>query len=112
MPNRERPVQVKFRVTPDERQMIDRRMAQTGISNMAAYLRRMALNGYILKLDLPELREMVSLIRRYGNNLNQIAKRVNATSRIYADDIEYLKASLDQLWSAADEIIARLAEFK
>lgn len=112
MPNRERPVQVKFRVTPEERQMIDRRMAQTGISNMASYLRRMALNGYILKLDLPELREIVSLLRRYGNNLNQIAKRVNATSRIYADDIEYLKASLDRLWSATDEIIARLAEFK
>ena len=112
MPNRERPVQVKFRVTPEERQMIDKRMAQTGISNMASYLRRMALNGYILKLDLPELREMVSLLRRYGNNLNQIAKRVNATSRIYADDIEYLKSSLDRLWSAADEIIAWLAEFK
>ena len=87
MANRNRPVQVKFRVTPEERKMIDRRMEQAGISNMAAYLRKMAIDGYVVKLELPELRDFISLLRRTSNNFNQIARRVNSTDRIYADDI-------------------------
>lgn len=60
MANRKRPIQVKFRVTPDERELIDKRMKQVGSLNMAAYLRKMAIDGYVVKLELPELREMVS----------------------------------------------------
>lgn len=58
MANRNRPIQVKFRVTPEERKMIDRRMEQAGINNMAAYLRKMAIDGYVVKLELPELRDL------------------------------------------------------
>lgn len=54
MANRNRPIQVKFRVTPEERALIDKRMAQTGTMNMAAYLRKMAIDGYVVKLELPE----------------------------------------------------------
>ena len=61
MANRNRPVQVKFRVTPEERKMIDRRMEQAGISNMAAYLRKMAIDGYVVKLELPELQAATSI---------------------------------------------------
>ena len=80
MANRNRPVQVNFRCTQEERAMIDKRMAQTGTMNMGAYLRKMAIDGYVVKLELPELREMVSLLRRSSNNLNQIARRVNSTN--------------------------------
>ena len=59
MANRNRPVQVKFRVTPEERKMIDRRMEQAGVTNMAAYLRKMAIDGYVVKLELPELRDFI-----------------------------------------------------
>ena len=83
MAKRKREIVLRFRVTPEERGMIEEKMAQLGTDNMAAYLRKMAIDGYIVKLDLPELRDMVSLLRRSGNNLNQIARRVNETSRIY-----------------------------
>lgn len=87
MAKRKREIVLRFRVTAEERGMIEEKMAQLGTENMAAYLRKMAIDGYIVKLDLPELKELVSLLRRSGNNLNQIAKRVNETSRIYAADI-------------------------
>ena len=79
---------------------------------MAAYLRKMAIDGYVVKLDLPELRDMVSLLRRSSNNLNQIAKRVNETSRIYAEDIECLLENQEKLWSMAKEILGRLSNLR
>ena len=109
MANRNRPVQVKFRVTPEERKMIDRRMKQAGISNMAAYLRKMAIDGYVVKLELPELRDFISLLRRTSNNFNQIARRVNSTDRIYADDIAEMKNLLEQIWEADNRILEKLA---
>ena len=75
MANREREIQLKFRVTPEERELIEAKMAQLGTQNMAAYLRKMALDGYVVRLELPELREMVSLLRRSSNNLNQLTRR-------------------------------------
>ena len=109
MANRNRPVQVKFRVTPEERKMIDRRMEQAGITNMAAYLRKMAIDGYVVKLELPELRDFISLLRRTSNNFNQIARRVNSTDRIYAEDIVEMKNLLEQIWEADNRILDKLA---
>ena len=109
MANRNRPIQVKFRVTPEERKMIDRRMEQAGINNMAAYLRKMAIDGYVVKLELPELRDLISLLRRTSNNFNQIARRVNSTDRIYADDIAEMKNLLEQIWEADNRIHQKLA---
>ena len=109
MANRNRPIQVKFRVTPEERQLIDRRMEQVGTMNMAAYLRKMAIDGYVVKLELPELRDMISLLRRTSNNFNQIARRVNSTDRIYAEDIQEMKVMLEQRWDADNKILEKLA---
>ena len=111
MPWPRRKIELKFRVTPEEKAAIEGKMAQMGIVNREAYLRKMALDGYIVNLDLPELREMVSLLRRSGNNLNQLAKRVNATDRVYAADMEDIRRWQDALWTAANTIITRLAEF-
>ena len=91
MANREREIQLKFRVTPEERELIEAKMAQLGTQNMAAYLRKMALDGYVVRLELPELREMVSLLRRSSNNLNQLTRRVHETGRIYDADLEDLR---------------------
>ena len=79
MAKRKRDVQLKFRVTPQEREMIETKMAQFGTTNMAAYLRKMAIDGYVVKLDLPELRELVSLLRYSSNNLNQLPRRAHET---------------------------------
>ena len=109
MANRRRPIQVKFRVTPEERALIDKHMAQAGTVNMAAYLRKMAIDGYIVKLDLPELRDLISLLRRTSNNFNQIARRVNSTERIYEDDLYEMKMLLDKTWDAVNKILEKLA---
>lgn len=109
MANRNRPIQVKFRVTPEERALIDKRMAQAGTINMAAYLRKMAIDGYVVKLELPELRDLISLLRRTSNNFNQIARRVNSTNRIYEDDINEMKLMIDKTWEATNKVLEKLA---
>ena len=83
-----REVQVKFRMTRQERELLEEKMALAGTTNMGAYLRKMAIDGYVLRLDLPELREMISLLRRCSGNLNQIAKRANESGRIYETDLK------------------------
>jgi len=112
MANLEREVQLKFRVTPAERALIERKMAQLGTSNMAAYLRKMAIDGYVVNLELPELREMVSLLRRSSNNLNQLTRRVHETGRFYDADLEELRQSYDGLWDAAQKILTSLAKLQ
>ena len=109
MANRKRPIQVKFCCTPEERALIDKRMEQVGTMNMAAYLRKMAIDGYVVKLELPELREMVSLLRRSSNNLNQIARRVNSTNRVYNEDIQEILRTQEKLWEIANTVLSSLA---
>ena len=107
--SRKRNVQIIFWVTEAERDMIEQKMAQVGTENLSAYLRKIAIDGYIVKLDLPELREMISLLRRSSNNLNQIAKRLNETGRFYAADLEDMLRRQEQLWQTANRILSRLA---
>ena len=112
MAKRQREVQLKFRVTPEERALIEQKMALLGTTNMAAYLRKMSIDGLVVNLDLPELREMVSLLRRSSNNLNQLTKRVHETSRFYDADLEELRQSYDRMWDATQKVLASLAAFQ
>ena len=107
--SRKRNIQVIFWVSEKERDLIEEKMAQLGTENMSAYLRKIAIDGYIVKLDLPELREMVSLLRRTGNNVNQLAKRMNETGRVYAADMDDILQNQERLWQAANDIITLLA---
>ena len=107
--SRKRNIQIIFWVSEEERKQIQAKMEQVGTENLSAYLRKIAIDGYILKLDLPELREMISLLRRSGNNLNQIARRLNETGRFYAADMEDILQRQEQLWQAANTILTRLA---
>ena len=111
-PNRQREVQLKFRVTRSERTLIEQKMEQLGTTNMAAYLRKMAVDGYVVNLELPELREMVSLLRRSSNNLNQLTHRVHETGRFYDADLDGLRQSYDGLWDAAQKILTTLAKLE
>ena len=112
MAKRKRDIQLKFRVTPQERDMIETKMAQFGTTNMAAYLRKMAVDGYVVKLDLPELRELVSLLRYSSNNLNQLTKRAHETGRIYEADLEDIQQNRERIWTAAEQIVSALAALK
>ncbi len=89
--------------------MIQSKMEQYGTTNLSAYLRKIAIDGYAVHLELPELREMVSLLRRSSNNLNQLTRRVHETGRFYDADLDDLRQSYDRLWKAAQKIMTSLA---
>lgn len=109
MANRERTVLVQFYVSEQEKKMIEEKMAQYGTSNLSAYLRKIAIDGFVVNLELPELGEMVSLLRRSSNNLNQLTRRVHETGRFYDADLEELRQGYDGLWEAAQKILSSLA---
>ena len=109
MKKRRRTIPLMFYVTPEERDQIEAKMAQLGTNNMSAYLRKIAIDGYVVQLDLPELREMVSLLRRSSNNLNQLARRANETGRIYPEDLAGIRQNQAQLWESAKKILRVLS---
>ena len=94
---RKRDVPVLFWVSADEMELIQQKMAQFGTKNLSAYLRKMAVDGYVVQLDLPELKELVSLLRRSSNNLNQLTRKVHETGRIYDVDLEDISQRQEQL---------------
>ena len=109
MAKRRREIQLKFRVTPEEQALIHQKMEQYGTENMAAYLRKMAIDGLIVHLELPELKEMISLLRRCAGSLNQMAKRMNETGRVYEVDLREAMEQQERLWTMANALLTRLA---
>lgn len=110
MAKRKRDVPVLFWVSVEEQELIRQKMEQYGTENMSAYLRKMALDGYVVKLDLPELKELVSLMRRSSNNLNQLTHKVHETGRIYDADLEDISQRQEQLWEGIREILTQLSQ--
>ena len=106
---RERNQEIHVLLLPEEMERIKQKMAELGIINRSAYVRKMALDGYCINLDLSDMKEMVSLLRRCSNNLNQYAKRANETGSIYAGDIRDLQVRQSEIWEIAKEMLARLA---
>ena len=109
-PKRKRGVQLNFRVSEEELAAIESKMEQLGILNRGAYLWKMALDGYAVRLDLPELKELLTLLRRHSSNLNQLVRRVNTTGRVYEADLEDIIKRQSELWEAIGQILTRLAE--
>lgn len=100
---------VHFVMSPSEFERMHQKMNEIGVRSQSAYLRKMALDGYCINLELDDVREMISLLRRCSNNLNQYAKRANETGSIYEEDIQDLQKQQAQIWEMAKEILARLA---
>ena len=109
-PKRKRDVQLNFRVSPEELALIEQKMAQLGTTNREAYLRKMALDGYVVRLELPELKELVSLMRYSSNNLNQLARRAHETGRIYDADLEDISRRQEVLWDGVHQVLTQLAK--
>ena len=97
------------RINDEERAQIQTRMALAGTKNMSAFIRKMALDGRIILLDMDEIKTLVSILRRTSANVNQIAKRVNATSRVYENDLAEIQNRLGEVWSALDMMLRKLA---
>ena len=85
-------------------------MLSMGIRSLSAYIRKMALDGYCLNLDLPQLRRMAYLLQICSNNLNQVAKRANESGQLYAADLEDLRSRLDYLIAIGKQLLAKLTE--
>lgn len=108
MANRTRNIQLNFRVTEKERALIEQKMDELGTTNTEAFLRKMAIDGYILSLDLTGVKGMISLLRRMSNNLNQIAKRMNENGQIYEIDLEDVRLNQERLWAGLNDLLTRL----
>ena len=105
-----RPVSLHFRATEEETAAIRARMAEMGITDFGAFARKMMMEGYHITLDLKDVREMTALLGRIGNNVNQIARRVNTEGSIYAADMDDMKNHMDEIWSAAREMLSQLSK--
>ncbi len=112
MANRTRSILLKFFVSQKELELIQAKMAQYGTENLSAYLRKIAIDGYVVNLELPELNEMVSLLQRSSSNLNQLTRRVHEMGRLYDADLEDLRQKQDMLWDAAQKILKSLAKIQ
>ena len=103
---------VHFLASKEEVARIHQKMDEIGVKSMGAYLRKMALDGYCINLDLRDVKELVSLLRRCSNNLNQYAKRANETGSIYEADINDLQVRLEEIWTDMKEVLVRLASIQ
>lgn len=109
MKNNSRKTQLHFVVSEQELDRIRQRMEECSVTNLSAFLRKMALDGYIIHLDMTELQELTRLLRICSNNLNQYTKRANEVGSVYAADVEDLHSRLDEIWELAEKLLQGFA---
>lgn len=106
MANRKRNIQMKFSVTEEEKSLIDEKMAQLPTQRIGTYLRKMAIDGYIIHTDITDIKAFTSELSAIGRNINQIAKRVNAGGSPYRADMEEIRERLDEIWQLQRRILS------
>ena len=104
----ERSKRIELRVTAEELRQIYEHMQETGISSLTAYMIRMAIHGYVIKMDLADLKELLRLMQISGNNLNQYAKKANETGSIYHEDIEELRTAQKEILQEMRKVLEKL----
>jgi len=100
---------IRVKLTKDDRRKIREKMEEAGITNMSAYIRKMAIDGYLVKLDLSDMNEVARLLRINSNNINQYAKRANESGSIYLEDIKEIQNQQERLWESMKKILQRLS---
>ena len=108
----ERIHKLSVRMSDAELDSVRERMKNVGIASLSIYLRKMAMDGYILKMDLPEIKEMIKLLRSSSNNMNQIAKKANAMGTVFEEDLKEIKSMQDDIWKAMNKILKRLGQLQ
>ena len=108
MANRQRNIQLKVWVSKEEKELIELKMAQLQTNKMGAYIRKMAIDGFVIYLDTENIKQMNNELSAIGRNINQIAKRINSTSSIYREDISDIKERLDEIWQLQRRILFAL----
>ena len=105
MANRKRPNVLRCPVTAEERALIEQKMAQLPTQRIGAYLRKMAIDGYIIYTDTADIKAFTKELSAIGRNINQIAKRINAGGSTYQADMEEIRERLDQIWQLQRRIL-------
>ena len=108
MANRQRNIQLKIWVSEEERKLIEQKMSLVPTTQIGAYLRKMAIDGYIIHTDIANIKKYIQELQAIGRNINQIAKRVNTTSSIYEEDIAEIKTRLEEIWRLQRYILSSL----
>ena len=106
MVNRKRPIILRCPVTAEERTLIEQKMAQLHTKNFSAYARKMLIDGYIVHMDTSDIRAQTAELQKIGVNVNQIARRINSTGTVYAQDLEDIKGALAQIWQLQRSILS------
>ena len=100
--------EIKIRISSNDKAKILKKMGQVGISNMSAYIRKMAIDGVIVRLQVSEITELLRLMRIYGNNVNQIAKAVNSSGYITEKEVELIKENQKEIWHILNKVLDKL----
>lgn len=98
MANRARSIQQKFFITEEEEALIRQKMALLGTKNKSAYLRKMALDGFIIKVNYYDIKKQTAALQKIGGNVNQIIKRMNQTGNLYREDVDEIKELMNEIW--------------
>lgn len=109
-PDEGRTIGLYFKVSPEEMALIEQKMEQAGTANKRAYLRKMAVDGYVIRLDLGEMKELLRLLRSVSNNVNQIARRCNETGNLYGEDVEDLRKGYVEVQREVALLVERMAK--
>ena len=107
-----RNILIHFCATEDEATLIRQRKIDSGMVSLSAYIRKMAINGYHINLDLTDVRDMVRLLSNVTNNIKQLSCRANEMQSVYADNVEDLRRKYDSLWNVANGILKGLSKIK
>ena len=105
-------ISMHFFVSQAELDLIEQNMALSGSTNLSAFLRKMAIDGMVIRLDMPEIREMLKLLRRANANINQIAKHLHETGRVYDTDLEEILGYQKEIYKGQNELLSRLAKLQ
>lgn len=103
---------IYFKLTERERQLIAQKMRLVGVHNMSAYIRKMCIDGYTVNLQIPELKECSRYLQSASNNINQIAKKLNAGGRYYAGELADVTNCLQKNKKLFGSILAQLSKVK
>ena len=98
MAKRTRPIRIEFCVSENEHRLIKAKMEQLGTNNMGAYLRKMAIDGYIIKVDYSQQKKLAAAVSRAATNINHVCRRINSTGHFYEDDVAELKERQKEIW--------------
>ena len=109
MAKRSRDKMITFWVTEDELATINANMEKLGTSNLSAYLRKMAITGLIVQLDIPELKQIVSLMRRTSANINQMAKHINQGDTVAVQQVDGLHEQQEEIWAGIRGVLQQLS---